>query len=325
METFVPKYFDSIVPQRNLPVAAQYNSFKIDKAVKFLCLPEIKKLSPDFTKAQFLKSKGLSQDEIFEAFQKYHKFNFENLKEESVVPRLILNAVSHNDGDRYSPVVQYQRNNQGSSSFFSFCQKLILIASITSTCYYLYQKWLRLRMNKRKTEKTIKDELNQIRNELAKISNELRQQQTLERNQVNLLSEINSLKAILVGRQYFQEKQASKISIPSWQLHQNNVSIKTNRSSQTTELFEVNKDKGNFANASSSAFSEENNMTAINYDIPTNVSFADGSEIRTVTLYSNDHKDDAKDTSETQNLHESPVTNKSPNKRGTSKKSDKKN
>lgn len=66
-------------------------------------------------------------------------------------------------------------------------------------------------------------------------------------------------------------------------------------------------------------------MTAINYDIPTNVSFADGSEIRTVTLYSNDHKDDAKDTSETQNLHESPVTNKSPNKRGTSKKSDKKN
>lgn len=64
----------------------------------------------------------------------------------------------------------------------------------------MFQKWLRLRMNKRKTEKTIKDELNQIRNELAKISNELRQQQTLERNQVNLLSEINSLKAILVGR-----------------------------------------------------------------------------------------------------------------------------
>lgn len=53
---------------------------------------------------------------------------------------------------------------------------------------------------KKKDDRDIKNELNHIKNELTKITVELRRYQSLERHQTNLLTEINSLKAILVSK-----------------------------------------------------------------------------------------------------------------------------
>lgn len=48
-------------------------SSQIERAVKFLLLPEISKLTDDHTKAMFLLSKGLTHDEVLEAFEQYYK------------------------------------------------------------------------------------------------------------------------------------------------------------------------------------------------------------------------------------------------------------
>lgn len=75
-----------------------------------------------------------------------------------------------------------------------------------------FQKWARAKDAKRKSEKTLKDEINHLRNELAKISNEMRHYQLLERNNATLLKEVNSLKAILVGRYFISFILFSSIS-----------------------------------------------------------------------------------------------------------------
>lgn len=48
----------------------------------------------------------------------------------------------------------------------------------------------------------MKEEIIQLRNEITRLSSELRHNQLLQRNNANVLSEITSLKAIVVGR-YF--------------------------------------------------------------------------------------------------------------------------
>lgn len=230
MHSSLQQYYHNVMENTKL------SSIKIDRAARFLLLPEIANLTGDHTKAMFLLSKGLTHDEVSEAFKLYYR----EQKGASVpdVAELALNNVSQTDNNSLACVSRKHSNDtpSGLSIFFNLCQRVMVLAGISTAFYYLYQKWRadKAKENKTKKEhKRIEEELNQIKSELQKITAELKLQQLTGKTNANLAAEINSLKAILVSRQHFEELQSKKVSLPSWQLN-------ASKASNTPEINAIN-------------------------------------------------------------------------------------
>ncbi|XP_065206537.1 uncharacterized protein LOC135835944 isoform X2 [Planococcus citri] len=230
MHSSLQQYYHNVMENTKL------SSIKIDRAARFLLLPEIANLTGDHTKAMFLLSKGLTHDEVSEAFKLYYREQKGALVTifQPDVAELALNNVSQTDNNSLACVSRKHPNDtpSGLSIFFNLCQRVMVLAGISTAFYYLYQntllqKWRadKAKENKTKKEhKRIEEELNQIKSELQKITAELKLQQLTGKTNANLAAEINSLKAILVSRQHFEELQNKKVSLPSWQLNASKAS-----------------------------------------------------------------------------------------------------
>lgn len=207
----------------------------VKTAVQFLQNPKVSS-SPLMQKQEFLKRKGLTDEEIKTAFKLASVDN--TVDRNALQNQNPYTAVQMSQG----PIYPYQTSIYQST----FLQKVrdifnttALIGATVYFVYWLYKKFIEpfLFGRKKKSnvedritelDKTVQDTMKEVKDSILKMENDvqkLTQHQALDPTIPQLVHELkhdlSSLKALLLSRKQFPSAPAS---IPPWQLDTTNVS-----------------------------------------------------------------------------------------------------
>ncbi|XP_026478261.1 peroxisomal membrane protein PEX14 isoform X2 [Ctenocephalides felis] len=191
----------------------------VQTAVKFLQNPNVQR-SAITQKQQFLRSKGLSEDEIQAACERAGAFN--------ILPTIPPNP---------SPITTISAGQSRLSKIRDILGSLALFGSLAYAIYMLYKRFIEPYLfvkspKKRKTVeeninelaevvhnniKEMKENVSQIKLDVSKISQP--DNYTFNQQIIDIKSEIGSLKSLLLSRKQFPSiSTVVPPSIPAWQL-----------------------------------------------------------------------------------------------------------
>ncbi|KAL0122453.1 hypothetical protein PUN28_007287 [Cardiocondyla obscurior] len=207
----------------------------VKTAVQFLQNPKVS-CSPLIQKQEFLKRKGLTNEEIKTAFKLASADNIidrnavQSQNPYTAVP-MPGSVYPHRHASIYQPKILFKIKE-----FFNLTA---LIGATVFCVYWFYKKFIESYLfgRKKKTgveekvtelDKTVQDSMKEVKDSISKIESEvqkLTQHQALDLSIPQLVQELkhelSSLKALLLSRKQFPTAPAS---IPPWQLSATNVS-----------------------------------------------------------------------------------------------------
>lgn len=227
-----------LVPANEFAQYAPIREELVNVAISFLLNPKVQH-SPLFQKRQFLLSKGLSNDEIDVAIERFLGHvgadGFGGGVGGPGRPNPMLAAEQ--------AVMLRQAGVLMQPSFWTLSRaiapSMVLVGGLFYSVYWLYTRYLRpwllgesaCRSPIRQLQDEIRslaDQLNRLQADLGRI--ESRIQSNFEQEQAiasspdelaainDLKTEVSSIKAMMLGKDRFPSTPASSMSIPSWQL-----------------------------------------------------------------------------------------------------------